>query len=358
MSHFEVVATAKNGKARAGRLTTAHGVIETPVFMPVGTQATVKGLLPQMVADAGAQVILSNTYHLMLRPGADLIASMGGLHPFMNWQKPILTDSGGFQVFSLSGMRKIKPDGVVFSSHLDGSKHEMTPKSVVDLQLAFRSDIMMPLDICTSYPAEKNQAEKEMRRTVEWELEAYRYWKERANGSLLFAIVQGAGFLDLRADCVARLTSVDFPGYAIGGVSVGESLDEIHRIIQDVTPLLPTDKPRYVMGLGLPENLRHAIAQGVDMFDCVIPTRLARHGQFFFGDGERRNIRNRVYFDDRLPLDPRCDCMACTQFSRAYIRHLMVAKEMLGSMLLSIHNIRFLVRLVDQIRQDICDGVC
>lgn len=276
----------------------------------------------------------------------------------MNWPKPILTDSGGFQVFSLSGMRKIDAEGVVFSSHLDGSKHKMTPRSVVDLQLAFRSDIMMPLDICTAFPAEKIHAEKDMRRTVEWELEAYHYWKERANGSLLFAIVQGAGFLDLRAECVARLTDVDFPGYAIGGVSVGEPLDEIHRIINEVTPLLPYTKPRYVMGLGLPENLRYAIAQGVDMFDCVIPTRLARHGQFFFGNGERRNIRNKGFFNDPLPLDPACDCVACAQFSRAYIRHLMVAKEMLGAMLLSIHNIRFLVRLVDQIRQDICDGVC
>jgi len=358
MSCFEIVATAKNGKARAGRLTTAHGVIETPVFMPVGTQATVKGVLPQLVADTGAQIVLSNTYHLMLRPGADLIRSMGGLHEFMKWPKPILTDSGGFQVFSLSGMRKITDEGVTFSSHLDGSKHLMTPRSVVDLQLAFGSDIMMPLDICTPFPAEKKQAAHDMRRTIEWELEAFRYWRDRANGSLLFAIIQGAGFLDLREECVSHLTAVDFPGYAIGGVSVGEPMADIHRTISAVTPMLPVNKPRYVMGLGLPENLRHAVTQGVDMFDCVIPTRLARHGQFFFGDGERRNIRNRVYFDDPMPLDPGCDCLACAQFSRAYIRHLIVAKEMLGSILLSVHNIRFLVRFVDRLRQEIIDGVC
>lgn len=358
MSHFEIVATSKNGKARAGRLHTAHGVIETPVFMPVGTQATVKGLLPDMVAASNAQIILSNTYHLMLRPGADLIKEMGGLHSFMKWNRPILTDSGGYQVFSLSGMRKIKPDGVTFSSHLDGSSHVMTPRSVVDLQLAFGSDIMMPLDICTAYPATEKQAEKDMRQTVEWELDAFHYWKERANGSLLFAIIQGAGYPHLRASCVDRLTSVDFPGYAIGGVSVGEPIDEIHRIISAVTPMLPTNKPRYVMGLGLPENLRHAILEGVDMFDCVIPTRIARHGQFFFGTGDRKNIRNRVYFNDPQPLDPACDCIACTQFSRAYIRHLVVAKEMLGAILLSHHNIRFLVRLVDDIRRDICRGVC
>ncbi len=356
MNGFRVTHRASQGRGRVGELTTNHGVIETPVFMPVGTQATVKGLTPTMVADTGAQIILSNTYHLMLRPGADLIREFGGLHSFMNWDRPILTDSGGFQVFSLSAMRKITEEGVTFNSHIDGSTHLMTPKSVVDLQLAFNSDIMMPLDICTPYPATEAQTASDMALTIQWELEAYHYWREKAQGQLLFAIVQGGTYPHLRQECAARLTEVDFPGYAIGGVSVGEPIGEIEAIIENATQYLSEDKPRYVMGLGLPENLRHAIACGVDMFDCVIPTRLARHGQFFTGGGERKNIRNKVFFSDHSPLDPSCDCDTCRHFSRAYIRHLLVAKEMLGAMLLSVHNIRFLVRLVDQIRNEMKKG--
>lgn len=350
---FRVVKTAMHSRARVGELTTNHGVIETPVFMPVGTQATVKGLTPDQVKATGAQIVLSNTYHLMLRPGVDLIRSFGGLHRFMNWSGPILTDSGGFQVFSLSGMRKLSADGVTFKSHIDGSSHLMTPQSVVDLQLGFNSDILMPLDICTPYPATEAQTANDMTRTIDWELAAHRHWQAHQTGQLLFAIVQGGTYPKLRESCAKALTAVDFPGYAIGGVSVGEPMDVIASIIESVAPMLPESKPRYVMGLGLPENLRHAIAQGIDMFDCVIPTRLARHGQFFVDAGQRLNIRNRRFFEDQLPLDQDCDCLACAQFSRAYIRHLMVAGEMLGATLLSIHNIRFLVRLVDQIRDEL-----
>ncbi len=350
---FRVIKSSIYSRARVGELTTNHGVIETPVFMPVGTQATVKGLTPDQVKATGAQIILSNTYHLMLRPGVDLIRSFGGLHQFMNWNGPILTDSGGFQVFSLSAMRKINQGGVTFKSHIDGSAHVMTPESVVDLQLGFNSDIMMPLDICTPYPATEEQTAQDMARTIEWELAAYRHWKENQSGQLLFAIVQGGTYPHLRKACANALTEVGFPGYAIGGVSVGEPIESIRSVIEAVSPMLPDVAPRYVMGLGLPENLRHAISHGIDMFDCVIPTRLARHGQFFVEAGRRVNIRNRQFFDDLRPLDMDCDCLACCQFSRAYIRHLMVAGEMLGATLLSIHNIRFLVRLVDEIRAEL-----
>ncbi|NBV41507.1 tRNA guanosine(34) transglycosylase Tgt [bacterium] len=353
---FEIVYQSRKSQARVGRLSTPHGVIETPVFMPVGTQATVKGLMPDQVADIGAQILLCNTYHLMLRPGSSLIRQFGGLHAFMNWNRPILTDSGGFQVFSLSGMRKISEEGVVFRSHIDGARHLMTPQSVVDLQLDFNSDILMPLDICTPYPADKKTTAADMARTIRWEAAAYQHWKAKADGQQLFAIVQGGVFPDLRTECAARLSDIDFPGYAIGGVSVGEPMPVIDEIIATTAPLLPRNKPRYVMGLGLPENFDHAVGCGVDMFDCVIPTRLARHGQFFFGAGERRNIRNKMYFDDLQPLDPSCDCTACAHYSRAYIRHLMVAKEMLGAILLSIHNVRFLIRYVDTLRERIRSG--
>jgi len=356
MTHFKVNTRSTRSNARTGVLQTNHGDIQTPVFMPVGTQATVKGVLPMHVESHGAQILLSNTYHLMLRPGVDLIRQFGGLHGFMNWRRPILTDSGGFQVFSLAAMRKISDQGVTFSSHLDGSRHVMTPESVIDLQLGFNSDIMMPLDICTGYPSSRDQAESDMLKTISWEIQAVEHWRSKSRGQHLFAIVQGAGYRELRDYCAAELQKYDFPGYAIGGVSVGEPIEEIEAIIAHTVPLLPEHRPRYVMGLGLPENLRFAIAQGVDMFDCVLPTRLARHGQFFAGNGDRRNIKNRQFFDDSTPLDPGCDCLACSQFSRAYIRHLMVAKEMLGAMLLSIHNIRFLIRFVDTIRSEIENG--
>ena len=350
MSHFEIIAKDPHSKARAGILHTNHGPIETPVFMPVGTQATVKGMTPEMLTAMGAQIILGNTYHLSLRPGVDLIQRFGGLHSFMNWDKPILTDSGGYQVFSLKGMRKITSDGVTFQSHIDGSSHLFTPKRVIDLQLGFNSDIMMPLDICTPYPSEKEIVAMDMAQTFLWEKEAREYWDEKASGQLLFGLVQGGMHRDLRDESARDIVSLDFPGYAIGGLSVGEPVELLEEMTAFTAPLLPEDKPRYLMGVGLPENMRQAIESGIDMFDCVAPTRLARHGHFFTGNG-KKNIKNRSYFDDLSPLDAECGCYACRHFSKAYIRHLMVTKEMMGAILMTVHNLSFLLNQVNHIRQ-------
>lgn len=347
---FEIIAEDPHTHARAGILHTPHGPIETPVFMPVGTQSTVKGLTPEMVKGTGAQILLANTYHLALRPGGDTLAAFGGLHPWMHWDGPILTDSGGFQVFSLSGIRKIQEDGVTFASHIDGSKQRFTPRHVIDLQRQFHSDIMMPLDICTPYGATRQQTIADMATTIRWEKEALSVWQENPGAQQLFAIIQGGMHEDLRTDCVAALGDLPFSGFAIGGVSVGEPIDEMSRIMRHTAPLLPREKPRYVMGIGLPENLAVAMDSGVDMFDCVLPTRLARHGQFFWGDA-RYNIRNQRFKQDALPLDPACHCYTCQYYSRAYIRHLVVAKEMLAATLLSIHNIAFLVAFVKARRQ-------
>ncbi len=349
---FEVLKTSKISQARAGRLHTPHGVIETPVFMPVGTQATVKGLTPDQILGTGAQIILSNTYHLALRPGMELIRKMGGLHRFMGWDRPILTDSGGFQVFSLSNIRKIRGGGVEFRSHIDGSKHFFSPESVIDLQLGFGSDIMMPLDICSPYPASEDQVLKDMELTHEWARAARRYWEPRADGRWLFGIVQGGMFAHLRKQSAEALTALDFPGYSIGGVSVGESRELMEQCIADTAPHLPVEKPRYLMGVGLPENLEFAIHQGVDMFDCVIPTRLARHGQVFIGR-ERVNVRRQEFREDERPIDPACGCYTCRHFSRAYIRHLVVAEELLAPVLMSIHNVQTLVTFVEAIRRSI-----
>ncbi|MBT5855997.1 tRNA guanosine(34) transglycosylase Tgt [bacterium] len=350
---FELLKSSKKHKGRAGILHTAHGSIETPVFMPVGTQATVKGLTPQMVEDTGAQIVLSNTYHLALRPGSDLVEEMGGLHKFMNWSKPILTDSGGYQVFSLSKMRKISDDGVEFRSHIDGSKRMFTPESVIDIQRQLGSDIMMPLDICSPYPCKRNQLEKDWIQTLAWEKRAKAHWEKAPGKQLLFAIVQGGMDNGLRKESAQALIDLDFPGYAVGGVSVGEPLDEMNEITAHTVPLLPEDKPRYLMGVGLPENMQFCIEQGVDMFDCVAPTRLARHGQVFDQEGGRLNIKNAQFQRDQAPIDPSCDCYACQHFTRAYIRHLFIAKEVLAITLMSLHNIRHMVRLVTRIREGI-----
>lgn len=354
MVTFEIIKESKHSKARAGILKTAHGDIRTPVFMPVGTQATVKALTPDMVKAAGADIILSNTYHLHLRPGADLIADLGGLHSFMAWDKPILTDSGGFQVFSLSKIRKIHENGITFKSHIDGSQHEFTPRRVIDIQRQLGSDIMMPLDICTPYPASRQQCEDDLDITSRWEIDAFDYWQNDPSYQALFAIVQGGMYPDLRQKSLDALLQRDFPGYAMGGVSVGEPLDDMHRIIADTIPSFPKEKPRYLMGVGYPHNLDFAIAQGVDMFDCVIPTRLARHGQVFVPDG-KLTIKNQQYKNDATPIDSNCTCYTCRHFSRAYLRHLFISGEILASTLMSLHNIHALIHHVQKIRDRILE---
>lgn len=349
---FEIVRKSSTSRARVGRLTTAHGVIETPVFMPVGTQAAMKGLTPEMMLEIGAQIILSNTYHLALRPGPDLIQKAGGLHRFMNWNRPILTDSGGYQVFSLQGIRKIDDDGVTFRSHIDGTPQRFTPTSVIDAQVAFGSDIMMALDVCSPYPSTQDQLVTDMTRTHAWAKTAREYWDKIGSPNAFFGIVQGGMDLSLRDKSAALISSLDFSGNAIGGVSVGEPLDEMHRVIAHTVPQLPEAKPRYLMGVGYPENLSFAIAQGVDMFDCVIPTRLARHGHLYTSQG-KINIRNTQYRDDFSPIDPDCACMTCRFYTKAYLRHLTVTKEILAVTLMSYHNIWFLVKWVENIKRSI-----
>lgn len=350
---FEIIKKDSASHARAGILHTAHGPIETPVFMPVGTQGTVKGVTSkQLIDDTHSQIILGNTYHLSLRPGIERIKAFGGLHEFIGWPKPILTDSGGFQVFSLSKSRRITPDGVIFKSHIDGSTHQFTPKNVIDKQRAFNSDIMMPLDICTPYPATKAQCDHDVDITSQWEIEAFQHWEAMNRPNQLFAIIQGGMFTDLRNKSVDSLSSYDFSGFAIGGVSVGEPTEHMYPIIAHTAPQLPETKARYLMGVGMPDNLRYAISQGIDMFDCVLPTRLARHGQVFIPNG-RLSIKKEVFKTDHSPIDITCPCYTCTHTSRAYLRHLFIAGEMLSATLMSIHNIHFLNQLVRSIRNKI-----
>ncbi len=349
---FEIIKKSNTSKARRGILHTPHGNIQTPTFMPVGTAATVKSLTPQHIHDTNSQIILANTYHLSLRPGIDIIKTHGGLHNFMQWKGPILTDSGGYQVFSLSQNRKIDTKGVTFQSHIDGSKQRFTPKSVIDLQLGFNSDIMMVLDICTAYNTSKSQTHEDMLLTHQWAKEAHSYWQNKKVPNWLFAIVQGGFYKELREQSADYLTQLNFPGYAIGGLSVGEPIEMLHDYIQFCAPLLPESKPKYVMGIGLPENLEWAISCGIDMFDCVIPTRIARHGQFFL-EHERLSIKKAIFTTDTSPLDPTCDCYTCSNFTRSYIRHLFISKEILASTLLTIHNIHYLNTLVSTIRNNI-----
>ena len=357
---FELIAECPSTGARAGRIHTAHGIIETPVFMPVGTQASVKGVMQRDLADElDAQVILANTYHLFLRPGHELIRKLGGLHKFMSWPRAILTDSGGFQVFSLSDLRKISEDGVLFRSHLDGDAHLFTPESTVDVQLALGSDIMMPLDECLEYPASHEAANQAMRRTVRWAQSAYRYFLRRAedtgSASALFPIVQGSMFADLRRDCATELVELDAPGYAIGGLSVGEPRSLSMEMTEVTTPLLPRDRPRYVMGVGMPEELPEYVARGVDMMDCVLPSRNARNGCLFTSAG-RVIIKQARYKDDPAPLDPNCGCLTCRTYSRAYLRHLFQAGEMLFSTLGTIHNLKYYLDMMRQMREAILLG--
>ena len=344
--------------ARRGRITTVRGVIETPVFMPVGTQATVKTLHPDEVRATGAQIILANTYHLMLRPGADLLREAGGLHRFMRWDGPILTDSGGFQVFSLAEHNKVTEEGVTFASHIDGSRWTMTPESVVELQLAFGSDIMMQLDHVLGLPAERDAIHDATERSSRWLERAISALAERQppdSSAVLFGIQQGGTEADLRREHAERLASMDVAGCAVGGLSVGEPKPVMAEMIEHSTPFLPRSKPRYLMGVGSPEDLWHGVARGIDMFDCVLPTRAARNGGLYTPDG-RIMITNASWRHVHGPVDESCDCRACTEFSAAYLHHLFKAREVLGLRLASEHNLRFLHRIMEEIRASIEDG--
>jgi queuine tRNA-ribosyltransferase len=355
---FEILAECPVTRARAGLLHTAHGVVETPVFMPVGTQATVKGLTQRDLAeDLDARIILANTYHLYLRPGPELIAQMGGLHRFMSWPRAILTDSGGFQVFSLSGLRKISEEGVHFRSHLNGDLHVFTPASTVDAQLAFGSDILMALDECPEYPVSHEYARESMERTLRWARQGHDHYMRRVGDSpsYLFPIVQGSMFADLRRECAARLVELDAAGYAIGGLSVGEPRPLSMEMVEACEPVLPRGRPRYTMGVGLPEELPEYVARGVDMMDCVLPTRNARNGCLFTSAG-RLIIKHAKYIDDPRPVDERCTCYTCRTYSRAYLRHLFLAGEMLYAMLATRHNVRRYLDIMAEIRQSILMG--
>ncbi|MGH7170745.1 MAG: tRNA guanosine(34) transglycosylase Tgt [Gemmataceae bacterium] len=345
---FELLAT--DGAARRGRLHTAHGLVETPVFMPVGTQATVKGLAPHQVRDAGARIILGNTYHLTLRPGDDIIAELGGLHRFMAWDGPILTDSGGFQIYSLAPTRKIDDHAAVFRSHIDGTLVELTPERAVAIQENLGSDIAMCLDECPPHDTPSDYLRVAVERTIRW-AERCRSAHRRGDQAL-FAIVQGGTDLDLRARCARELTALDFPGYALGGFSVGETETQMLAALAPTAALLPTNKPRYLMGVGTPRDLLAAVRSGIDMFDCVLPTRNGRNASAFTDDGEVR-LRNACHKRDPRPLQSDCPCEVCRHFSRAYLHHLFLAKEMLGPTLLSLHNVAFYCRLMAEARQAI-----
>ncbi len=362
---FEIVAQCPHTRARTGRLHTAHGVIETPVFMPVGTQASVKGLTGRMLEDElGAQIILANTYHLYLRPGHQTIADLGGLHRFMNWPRGILTDSGGFQVFSLSSLREIMDEGVVFRSHLDGSEHKLTPESAVDIQRALGSDIMMALDECTEYPVSHEYARTSMERTIDWAGRGVSHWeklRKRAEAPstnadpMLFPIVQGSMFADLRQECARRLTELEAPGYGVGGLSVGEPRSLSFEMMEAVEGILPRDRPRYLMGVGMLEELGEYVAAGVDMMDCVLPTRNARNGYLFTSTGPLI-IKHSAWAADPRPIDESCSCYTCSHYSRAYLRHLFLAGEILYSTLATLHNLYIYLDTMKDIRQAIGIG--
>jgi queuine tRNA-ribosyltransferase len=356
---FEVLKTDPTG-ARLGRLTTPHGVVDTPAFMPVGTAGTVKGLTQQALGELGVQILLGNTYHLYLRPGHERIRGLGGLHRFMSWPGAILTDSGGFQVFSLADLRKITDDGVVFRSHLDGSEHSLAPEKSIEIQQALGSDIAMVLDECIEYPADHERAAAALKRTTEWARRCRDYAQANADasttpGQVLFAIVQGGTHADLRRASARQLVDLDFPGYAVGGLAVGEPHALSCEMTAAATSELPADRPRYLMGVGLPEQLANFVTGGIDMMDCVLPTRNARNGCLFTSAG-RINIKNASYADDSRPLDERCPCMVCRTYSRAYLRHLFMANEILASILNSHHNIAFFLDIMAKIRQAIAFG--
>lgn len=350
-AQFELIARDKDTGARRGRLTTPHGTIDTPVFMPVGTQATVKTMAPWELQELGAGIILSNTYHLHLRPGEEIVRQAGGLHGFMNWPGAVLTDSGGFQVFSLSSLRKITDEGVAFRSHIDGSARFFSPESVMNIENALGADIIMQIDECPPYPATREYLKTSLERTLAWAKrckEAHR----RPHDQALFGIVQGGEHLDLRREACEALIELDLPGYAIGGLSVGEPKPMMHEVLSHTLPLLPADKPRYLMGVGAPDDLFEGVERGVDMFDCVLPTRIARNGTVFTSSG-KLVLKHARFKEDFNPLDENCDCRVCTSFTKAYIRHLLKAQEILGVRLTSYHNVYFLLTLMENIRTSI-----
>jgi queuine tRNA-ribosyltransferase len=347
---FELLKRDTTSGARLGKLTTPHGTIDTPVFMPVGTQGTVKGLVPERVKELGAKIILGNTYHLYLRPGHELIRDFGGLHRFMNWDGPILTDSGGFQIYSLATLRKLEEEGATFQSHIDGSTHFIGPEKCIEIQEAIGSDIMMCLDECLPYPATRDYAEKSLGMTTRW---AKRCKDARkSDNQALFGISQGGMYGELRERGIEELTTIGFDGYALGGLSVGEPKELMWETVGKSAPLLPEEKPRYLMGVGTPEDIVECVYCGIDMFDCVMPTRNARNGMLFT-NGRKIAIRNAHYRDDESPLDSECDCYTCKNYSRAYLRHLFIAREILAIVLNTIHNVRHFIRLMEKIREAI-----
>jgi len=376
--HFEVLAKDRQSKARRGRLSTAHGVIETPAFIPVGTQGSVKGVSPRELRALDAQIILGNTYHLFVRPGLDVIKHFGDLHNFMNWDGPILTDSGGYQIFSLAKLRKITEDGVEFQNHVDGARAFISPEIAIEIQRVLGADIAMALDECVPYPCEYDYAAQSAKMTTRWAKRCKQWKKENAERStsnaqrptsetdsinsqlstlnqLLFGIVQGATFEDLRKTSAQQIVDLDFDGYAIGGVSVGEPEEEMMRAVESAEPFLPTDKPRYAMGLGTPPQMLEMIARGMDMFDCVLPTRLARNGTAFTAAGTV-NLKNAEFTLDKNPIEENCACPACREFSRGYIRHLIKAEEILGLRLITLHNLHFYLNLMNRARTKIERG--
>ena len=363
--NFNVVKTSDAGGRRA-QIDLPHQTVETPVFMPVGTAGTVKAVAQDVLESLGAEIVLGNTYHLYLRPGHEAIRRMGGLHRFMSWPRALLTDSGGFQVFSLSQLRTVTDEGVEFRSHLDGSSHMFTPEHSMDVQIALGADICMAFDECTEYPAERSRAQESLRLTMAWarrSLDHFRAhrdevpWREDFGGRTqsLFGIVQGGTYTDLRRESAERLVEMDFDGYAIGGLSVGEPRDKTLEMIAEVLPLLPKDKPRYVMGVGYPDEIEQYARMGLDMMDCVLPTRAARHGLLFTSEG-RLNIKSKRYAEDQGPADPACACMVCRRYSRAYLRHLMQAGEALSGTLNSIHNLAFYLGIMERVRQSLQSG--
>ena len=352
---FSIHHSDKNSKARTGCLQLPHGPVETPVFMPVGTSATVKAMTKDWLDEIGFEIILANTYHLYLRPGPDLLKEAGGLHGFSGWKKNFLTDSGGFQVFSLSKLRKINPEGVKFMSHIDGSKHFFTPESVVDVQTKYNSDIQMQLDVCTGFGTDLKQAKEALKITSDWANRAKAQWllrREEGYKGVLFPIVQGNFYKDLRAESAEFVANLDLPGIAIGGLSVGETFDVYQDVLAHTVQFLPVEKPKYVMGIGTPDFILEAVSNGVDMFDCVLPTRNARNGQYFTHDGPL-SIKKEIYTHDFSPIDSECNCKVCKEYSRAYLRHLFKNNEILSSMLASYHNLYFLHNMIKEVRQAI-----
>ncbi|MBD8069326.1 tRNA guanosine(34) transglycosylase Tgt [Bacillus sp. PS06] len=350
---YELIKTCKQTGARLGRVHTPHGSFDTPAFMPVGTMATVKTMAPEELKEMGSNIILSNTYHLWLRPGHEIIKKAGGLHKFMNWDRAILTDSGGFQVFSLSEFRKIEEEGVHFRNHLNGDKLFLSPEKAMEIQNALGSDIMMAFDECPPYPAEYDYMKKSVERTSRWAercLQAH----QRPHDQGLFGIIQGGEYEELRKQSARDLVAMDFPGYAVGGLSVGEPKDVMNRVLEFTTPLMPSNKPRYLMGVGSPDSLIDGAIRGIDMFDCVLPTRIARNGTLMTSEG-RLVVKNAKYAEDYGPIDPNCDCYTCKNYSRAYIRHLIKCEETFGIRLTTYHNLHFLLKLMEQVRQAIME---